>query len=120
MIDNSWNELGLKLARDARNEVNNYTHKELVSECIEDKINYKKMTDDEMRAAIKKVIYDDLHLNEEEIKVLNREKRLTDKMISNFKRKQLEKECPELKDKIITSTDSDKELFDFINSKKQD
>ena len=120
MIDNSLNELGLKLARDARNEVNNYTHKELISECIEDKINYKKMSDDEMRIAIKQVIYDDLHLNEEEIKLLNREKRLTDKQISNFKIKQLEKECPNLKDRIVKPLDPDQELFNFINSKKQD
>lgn len=81
-LDDSWNGLNLKIARDLRDKINNERHEELIKDCIEMEIDYKDLSDEEMKQKIKTECYE--NLSEEEVAILNKEESLTDEEIEKF------------------------------------
>ncbi len=108
----SWGGLELKLARDYRDQVNKMNHDELILECKEHNVKYKCLSDEEIKRLLKDKFYEE-DMDEDEIKLLNKEKRLTDRQIDNFISKRLNGLYEKAKN-YHQEKDPDLELINFM------
>lgn len=108
-----WGGLELKLARDYRDQVNLMNHNELVLECKEHSIKYKGLSDENMKRLLKDKFYEE-DMDEDEIKLLNKEKRLTDRQIDNFINKRLSNLYKKVQNEYHQTNDPDLELINFM------
>ncbi|MBR4262869.1 MAG: hypothetical protein IKQ35_05850 [Bacilli bacterium] len=112
-MNDKWGGLELKLARDYRDQVNKMNHKELTLECKEHKLKYKGLSDEEMKRLLKDSFYEE-DMDEDEIKLLNKEKRLTDRQIDIFISKRLNGLYEKTREEYHQKDDPDLELINFM------
>ena len=115
-MNDKWGGLELKLARDYRDSINKMNHDELILECKEHRLKYKKLSDDEMKRNLKDKFYEE-DMDEDEIKLLNKEKKLTDRQIDNFISKRLNGLYKKIREEHHQKIDSDLELIKYMKKK---